>query len=225
ADEHREVRQVAVLDARGGVAAHTGSQTIPEAGHVVGDGFSCQANMMWRDTVWDAMATAFAASRGALAGRLLVALEAAEAEGGDVRGKQAARLLVVPAEATAEPWKDVRVDLRLDDHPEPLPELRRLLDLHRAYERMSASEEAQTEGDRERADREAAEAFRLAGTSEELAFWRAIGLANAGRVEEARAIAAIAFDRYPGWAELLRRLAARGLADVTPETLARLLPG
>lgn len=225
ADEHREVRQVAIVDAAGKVAAHTGSSTIPEAGHVTGDGFSCQANMMWKDTVWDAMASTFASARGDLAGRLLLALEAGEAEGGDIRGRQAARILVVAAEPSGMPWKDVRVDLRIDDHPEPLPELGRLLDLYRAYERLGASEEAQTEGDGARADREAAEALRLGAGNTEIAFWRAIGLANQGRVDEARALAATAFDDYPGWEELLRRLAARGLAEVTPETLARLLPG
>ena len=225
ADEHREVRQVAVLDARGGVAAHTGGETIPEAGHVVGDGFSCQANMMWNATVWDAMADAFARSRGDLAGRLLAALDAGEAEGGDIRGRQAARILVVAAEASSKPWDDVRVDLRVDDHPAPLPELRRLLDLHRAYVHLDASERAQTEGDATLADREAAEALRLGGSTVEIAFWRAVGLANLGRIEEARSLARVAFDASPGWAELLRRCAARGLAGVTESTVTALLPG
>ena len=225
ADEHREVRQVAVLDARGGVAAHTGGETIPEAGHVVGDGFSCQANMMWNATVWDAMADAFARSRGDLAGRLLAALDAGEAEGGDIRGRQAARILVVAAEASSKPWDDVRVDLRVDDHPAPLPELRRLLDLHRAYVHLDASERAQTEGDATLADREAAEALRLGGSTVEIAFWRAVGLANLGRIEEARSVARVAFDASPGWAELLRRCAARGLAGVTESTVTALLPG
>jgi uncharacterized Ntn-hydrolase superfamily protein len=225
ADEHREVRQVAVLDARGVVAAHTGGETIPEAGHVVGDGFSCQANMMWNATVWDAMADAFARSRGDLAGRLLAALDAGEAEGGDIRGRQAARILVVAAEASSKPWDDVRVDLRVDDHPAPLPELRRLLDLHRAYVHLDASERAQTEGDATLADREAAEALRLGGSTVEIAFWRAVGLANLGRIEEARSLARVAFDASPGWAELLRRCAARGLAGVTESTVTALLPG
>ena len=225
ADEHREVRQIAVLDARGGAAAHTGRETIPAAGHVVGDGFSCQANMMWNATVWDAMADAFARSDGDLAGRLLAALDAGEAEGGDIRGRQAARILVVAAEASEHPWDDVRVDLRIDDHPAPLPELRRLLDLHRAYVHLDASERAQTEGDASLADREAAEALRLGGSTVEIAFWRAVGLANLGRIDEARALAKVAFDAYPGWAELLRRCAARGLAGVTAETVAALLPG
>lgn len=225
ADEHREVRQVAMVDARGGVAAHTGAQTIPEAGHVTGDGFSCQANMMWRDTVWSAMADAFASATGDLAGRLLAALEAGEGEGGDIRGRQAARILVVSPEPSDAPWADVRVDLRIDDHPEPLPELRRLLDLHRAYGHLDASERAQTEGDSAAADREAAEALRLGPSVHEIAFWRAVGLANLGRVDEARALVTPVLASYPGWEELLRRCADRELAGITPDTVSRLLPG
>jgi uncharacterized Ntn-hydrolase superfamily protein len=119
-DGEREVRQVAVLDAGGSVAVHTGAQCIRETGHRTGDGFSCQANMMRRDTVWDAMAEAFPAAPGDLADRLLAALVAAEAEGGDLRGRQAARILVVRGEASGNPVKDVVVDLRIDDHPSPL---------------------------------------------------------------------------------------------------------
>lgn len=223
-DEHREVRQVAIVDAHGGIAAHTGADTIPEAGHVVGDGFSCQANMMWRPTVWDAMADAFARSSGDLAGRLLAALDAGEGEGGDIRGRQAARILVVAAEPSDRPWADVLVDLRVDDHPAPLVELRRLLDLHRAYAHLSASEEATTVGDGATADSEAARAIGLAPDVVEIAFWRAVGLANDGRIDEARQLAAVAFAASPGWEELLRRCAARGIAGVTADTLTRLVP-
>jgi uncharacterized Ntn-hydrolase superfamily protein len=223
ADEERDVRQVAVVDARGRVAVHTGSSCIPEAGHTTGDGFSCQANMMWRDTVWDAMAEAFVAAEGELAGRLLVALEAGEAQGGDVRGRQAARILVVRAEPTERPWEDVLVDLRVDDHPAPLPELRRLLDIHRAYERLQASEDAATAGDRTLADREAEAALGLAPNNPEIAFWNAIALGASGRIREARDMLTVPLRTDPGWAELLRRLGNRGLADVTPELAASLL--
>ena len=181
--------------------------------------------MMWRDPVWSARADAFGSATGDLAGRLLAALEAGEREGGDIRGRQAARILVVAAEPSDAPWEDVRVDLRIDDHREPLPELRRLLDLHRAYGHLDASERAQTEGDATAADREAAEALRLGPDVHEIAFWRAVGLANLGREDEARALAAPVFAAYPGWAELLRRCAERDLAGITRETVARLLPG
>src|SRR5256886_1660856 len=130
-DAQPEVRQVALVDATGNVAAHTGARCIPAAGHRTGDGLSCQANLMEKDSVWDAMYEAYVSDQGDLAERLLAALDAAEADGGDIRGRQSAALLVVPAEGEA--WR-TRFDVRVDDHVEPLRELRRLLTLARAYE-------------------------------------------------------------------------------------------
>lgn len=224
ADADREHRQVAMVDRHGRVAAHTGSSCIREAGHRTGDGFSCQANMMRRPTVWDAMAEAFAGSSGPLADRLLIALEAAEAEGGDIRGRQAARLLVVRAEATERPWEDVLVDLRVDDHPDPLAELRRLLTLHRAYERLERAEELELAGDLEGAFAERRSAMALVPDNPEIAFWTAVSLAVVGRAGEARAALAIALPADPGWAELLRRLGDQRLMGLSPDLVASLVP-
>lgn len=224
ADEDREHRQVATLDREGRVAAHTGERCIPEAGHRTGDGFSCQANMMRRATVWDAMSETFEAAKGELADRFLAALEAAEAEGGDIRGRQAARILVVRSTPTEKPWEDVLVDLRVDDHPEPLPELRRLLDLKRAYDHEERAEELSLAGDAEAAAAESEAAFALAPGSPELSFWTAVRMAvQHDMVEQARPILRVALDADPGWAELLRRLGERRLSDVTPEIAERLL--
>lgn len=223
ADPEREHRQVAMVDRRGGVAAHTGASCLREAGHRTGEGFSCQANMMRRPTVWDAMAEAFAGSSGPLADRLLLALEAAEAEGGDIRGRQAARLLVVRAEATERPWEDVLVDLRVDDHPDPLPELRRLLTLQRAYDRLERAEQLELAGDVEGAFAERRAAMALAPDNPEIAFWTAVSLALTGRMEEARSALAVALPADPGWAELLRRLGEQRLMGLTPGLAARLL--
>jgi uncharacterized Ntn-hydrolase superfamily protein len=223
ADADHAVRQVAVLDRRGGVATHTGASCIPEAGHRIGDGFSCQANMMRRDTVWDAMAEAFSTAEGDLAGRMLAALEAAEAEGGDIRGRQAARILVVRGEATDRPWEDVAVDLRVDDHPEPLPELRRLLAMKRAYDRLDRAEALELEGDLEGALAERREAISASPDNPEAGFWTAISLGAQGRLDDARPLLAAAVGVDPGWAELLRRLGDRRLAQVTPEIAEALL--
>jgi len=130
-DELARFRQVGVVDASGGAVAHTGSGCIAFAGDVVGNGFCCQANMMARETVPVAMASAYCSAEGDLAERLVAALDAAEAQGDDVRGRQSAALLVVPARG--EPWRS-RFDLRVDDHAEPLVELRRLLRFAMAYE-------------------------------------------------------------------------------------------
>lgn len=223
ADPDREHRQVAMVDVRGRVAAHTGSSCIRDAGHHLGEGFSCQANMMRRDTVWDAMHETFAGSSGDLAERLLGALEAAEAEGGDIRGRQAARILVVRAEASERPWDDVLVDLRIDDHPAPLPELRRLLTLQRAYDRLETAEEMELAGDVDGSFAERQVAMAAVPDNPEIAFWAAISLAAHGRVEEARSALAVALPADPGWAELLQRLADQRLIELTPEQAADLL--
>lgn len=223
ADEDREHRQVAMVDVQGRVAAHTGSSCIREAGHRTGEGFSCQANMVRRVTVWDAMHEAFAGSSGDLAERLLATLEAAEAEGGDIRGRQAARILVVRAEPTDRPWEDVLVDLRVDDHPAPLPELRRLLELHRAYERLEHAEQLELEGDLDGSFAERQAAMRAVPGNPEIAFWTAISLALHDRLEEARTVLAVALPADPGWAELLRRLGDQRLMRLTPELVRSIL--
>ncbi len=135
-DSMQAVRQVAMVDALGRVAAHTGSTAIPEAGHIVGDGFSVQANMMLKNSVWPAMAEAYRTAKGALVDRLLAALDAAEAEGGDIRGRQSAAILIVEVKSTGRPWVDTTFDLRVDDAPEPLVEIRRLVGVRRAYIHM-----------------------------------------------------------------------------------------
>jgi uncharacterized Ntn-hydrolase superfamily protein len=222
-DADRAVRQVAVVDRAGAVAVHTGESCIPEAGHRTGDGYSCQANMMRRETVWDAMAVAFGSAAGDLPERLLVALEAGEAEGGDVRGRQAARVLVVRAEPTDRPWEDVLVDLRVDDHPDPVRELRRLLGLKRAYDLLERAEELELAGDEEGALAQRRLAIDGTPGNPEAAFWTAVSLGVGGRVEEARALAAMAVASDAGWAELLRRLGERRLSGVTPELATALL--
>lgn len=223
ADPEREHRQVAMVDRHGGVAAHTGSSCIREAGHRLGEGFSCQANMMRRATVWDAMHDAFVGATGDLADRMLTALEAAEREGGDIRGRQAARVLVVRAEATDRPWEDVLVDLRVDDHPDPLPELRRLLTLQRAYDRLERAEELELAGDVDGAFAERRAAMAMVPDNPEIAFWTAVSLALPDRLDEARAALAVALPADPGWAELLRRLGEQRLMGLTPELASTLL--
>ena len=211
-DDGRDVRQVAMIDARGRVAAWTGGRCIAEAGHIEGEGFSVQANLMASDRVWPAMAEAFVASAGRpLAERLLAALEAAEAAGGDVRGRQSAALVVVRAQTTGEPWKDRLVDLRVDDSPRPLEELRRLLRLHRAYESMNAGDEALAAGDAEKALALYGAAADLAPDIVEIPFWQAVTLADTGRLEQALPIFRRVFAAEPRWKEILRRLPAAGL--------------
>jgi uncharacterized Ntn-hydrolase superfamily protein len=203
ADPLAAVRQVAVIDTRGGVATHTGAGCIAEAGHVAGDHWSCQANMMARATVPAAMSDAFAAATGPLADRLMAALRAAEGEGGDVRGRQSAALAVSAAEG--EPWRKT-VDLRVDDHAAPLDELQRLLTLQRAYELAGAADELMAAGRAQEAGELYRRAAGLAPDSDELLFWAGLALANAGQLDEGLAAVRTAAEKQPNWLVLLDRL-------------------
>jgi len=211
ADELRARRQVAFVDANGAVAVHTGDQCIAAAGHAIAEGVSTQANMMRNDRVWPAMLEAFHTSSGDLAERLLTSLDAAEAAGGDVRGRQSAAMLVVAGASSGQPWRDRRFDLRVDDSADPLGELRRLVTINRGYHRMDIAEEREVAGDvaGALAEYEAARAF-LSG-NDEATFWSAVLMADAGRVDEARALFDKITVREPGWAELVRRLPDTGL--------------
>jgi uncharacterized Ntn-hydrolase superfamily protein len=196
-------RQVAVVDASGRVAVHTGSSAIPFAGHCAGDQVSCQANMMASPTVWPAMLEAYERADGSLTRRLLAALDAAEREGGDARGRQSAAILVVPA--SGEGWQSV-VSLRVEDHPEPLVELRRLVNLHDAYALASEADDCINEGRHDDAARLFERARALAPDNHELLFWAGLGAAHAGDVERGVKDVQAAIELQPGWRELLERM-------------------
>jgi uncharacterized Ntn-hydrolase superfamily protein len=210
-DRQERVRQVAFIDRHGRVATHTGARCIREAGHKVADGVSAQANIMESATVPDAMVAAFRAAGGDLAERLLAALEAAEAEGGDLRGRQSAAMIVVAPRASGKPAQDRLFDLRVDDHPDPVAELRRLLGLRRAYERVEVGDELAAAGNVEGALTEYAAAHAEQPDSAELAFWHGVALAATGREHEARPTLERAYAQGEGWRELLRRLPEAGL--------------
>ncbi len=223
ADRDASRRQVAMVDARGHVAVHTGGNCIALAGHATADGVSVQANMMASEAVWPAMLAAYRAAPGPLSGRLLAALDAGEAAGGDVRGRQSAALLVVSATPSGRPWEDRRVDLRVEDGRDPLGELHRLLALRRAYERADRAELLELRGDVEGALAELRAARELAPGADEHTFWEALLLARSGRVDEGRALLAPLVLEHAGWAQLLRRLPAAGRFPDDPGLIARLL--
>jgi uncharacterized Ntn-hydrolase superfamily protein len=197
ADPQSEVRQVAIVSADGAVAAHTGEACIPDAGHQIGEGYSVQANIMRSPDIWPAMADAFESANGSLARRMLTALEAAQEAGGDWRGMQAAGLLLVPVEG--KPW-EVVADLRVDDHPEPVRELRRLLDLHDGYAAIYEGEPPR------------GEAARSSGMAEiDIGLADLMDAAYAGDVERARQLIGPLLSEEPRWAMLVRVLGSRGL--------------
>jgi uncharacterized Ntn-hydrolase superfamily protein len=223
-DEQEASRQVAMIDGGGRVAVHTGTRCISHAGHAVGDQVSAQANIMERDTVPAAMVRAYSSATGGGFGeRLLAALDAAQAEGGDLRGRQSAAILIVAARATGNPSEDRPLDIRVEDHPEPLAELRRLLGMRRAYGRAEAGDELAAAGDADGARREYEAAHRAQPENSELAFWHGVALAAEGHEDEAVRVLRRVFDEHAGWAELLKRLPAAGLFPDDGELIARLI--
>jgi len=223
ADEGRELRQVAMVDTQGRVAIHTGVRCIADAGHETGDGFSVQANMMAGPDVWPAMARAYREAEGDLAERMLAALEAGQAAGGDIRGQQSAAILIVNPVSTGHHWADAVMDLRVEDHPEPIGELRRLVNLQRAYQRMNQGDELLGAGEVKKALYQYRAAAEMAPEIEELPFWHAVTLADLGRVDEALPIFRDVFARNANWATLLPRLPQAGLLRNDPEMMRRIL--
>jgi uncharacterized Ntn-hydrolase superfamily protein len=222
-DSGRDVRQVGMVDAKGNVATHTGKMDIPAAGGQSGAGYVVQANLMEKATVWPAMARAYESGKGDLAERLLAALDAAEAEGGDIRGRQSAAILVVKAASTGRPWADKVFDLRVEDHPQPLQELRRLVGVQRAYNRMTAGDDCVAIKDWACAEREYGAAEVMQPDNAEMAFWHAVALATNGRLEASRPLFRKAFAADARWRELARRLPGVDQLPKDPKVLEEIL--
>jgi uncharacterized Ntn-hydrolase superfamily protein len=222
-DEGRDLRQVAMVDHAGCVATYTGKRCIAKAGHITGEGFTVQANMMLNDSVWPAMAEAYRASTGPLEDRLLQALVAAQSAGGDIRGQQSAAILVVEGKSSGKVWEGIRVDLRVEDHPTPIDELKRLVYVQKAYRLMNTGDDLLSK----KQVAEALEAYHGAAAmlpgQIELPFWQAVTLADLGRLDEALPIFADIFRTDPNWAELLRRLPSAGLIKDDAVLLDRIL--
>lgn len=206
ADPAAETRQVAIVDGAGRVAVHTGELCMKYAGHATGAGVSCQANIMRSEAVWPAMLDAFTSGNGTLTQRLLDALDAGEEAGGDLRGRQSAAILVVPAEG--EPWRQV-VSLRVEDHLDPLPELRRLVRLHDAYRLANRADELLGEERHAEAGELYRRASELAPGNHELKFWAGLGAARGGDLNDGVAQVREAIAEHPEWRDLLERLPAK----------------
>ena len=222
-DKNNAVRQVAMIDAQGNVAAHTGDKCIPAAGHIVGKNYSVQANLMLNDKVWPAMSKAFENTKGSLAERMLAALDAAQAQGGDIRGKQSAAILIVKGKSSGKPWQDKILDLRVEDNPEPLKELRRLVKIAEAYHHSDLGDLALEKKDLKTALKEYAEARRLYPENVELEFWEATALVNNNRVDQSLPIFKEVFEKDPIWKELVRRLPSVDLLPKDEKVIKRIL--
>ncbi len=230
ADEGREVRQVAMIDAQGRVSNWTGSKCIDAAGGIIDDTcplgpFAVQANLMDNDKVWGAMADAYRSSAGDLAERLLAALDAAQSAGGDIRGMQSAAILIVAPEGQGKPWAERIFDLRVEDSPAPLAELRRLVQLQRAYLHMNEGDIAVEKGDFARASAEYAAAAQSAPGIVEMPFWHAVTLASRGKVDESLPIFHAVFhsQERDRWLALIPRLVKAGLLPADQALVDRIM--
>jgi uncharacterized Ntn-hydrolase superfamily protein len=223
-DDGREVRQVAILDAKGRVAVHTGSKCIKHAGHYKGDNFSVQANLMLSEKVWPSMAKEYEKSKDlSLPERIVKVLEAAEAEGGDIRGKQSASLLIVKGEPVENRWDDPMIDIRVEDHKEPLKELSRLLKLWRAYEHLDKGDQALEKGEIKDAFNEYDVARKMFPQDLEMMYWTAVTLANNKRLEEAIPLFKNVFTEDNNWRLLTERLPEVEILKLKGDELKRIL--
>ena len=222
-DEGEAVRQVGMIDIKGNVAAHTGSRCIKYAGHIVGENYSVQANKMANGTVPKAMAIAFEETKGDLADRMMAALEAAEAEGGDIRGKQSAAMVIVSGEPSGVEWKDTKLNLRIEDHPTPLIELKRLIRVHRAYQHANMGDHYMETEEIDKALIEYSKAAEYYPENAELPYWSAIALANGGRLEEALPVFQSVFQRNPDLKTMTPRLVKSGLLPNDKSLISKIM--
>uniref|UniRef100_A0A7V2ZID9 DUF1028 domain-containing protein n=1 Tax=Ignavibacterium album TaxID=591197 RepID=A0A7V2ZID9_9BACT len=222
-DEGRDFRQLAIVDAKGNSAAYTGSKCIPEAGHIVGDNYSVQANLMLSNLVWSEMSKAFESTDGPLAERLVAALEAAENVGGDIRGKQSAAILVVKGEATGKLWEDRYIDLRVEDNPDPISEIKRLLKVFRAYEHMNNGDLAVEKNDMKLAMDHYSAAMKMFPENLEMKYWTAVTLVNTGQLDNALPLFKEIFSADVNWKKLTPRLIKVGMLNADETTLQKIM--
>ena len=222
-DKGRDFRQLSILDSKGNVATYTGEKCIDDAGQKVGNNYSVQANMMINDKIWGAMADAYEHASGKLAEKLLAALEAGQNAGGDIRGKQSAAILVVKGKSTGNIWEDRMVDIRVDDNPNPIKEIGRILEVHRAYEHMNNGDLAVEHNDMDLAMKEYSAAEKMFPDNEEMKYWHAVTLANIGKVEESLPIFNEVFKMNKNWIELTKRLVKPQLLTVKKEDFDKIL--
>ncbi len=216
-------RQLAIVDAKGNAFSYTGKKCIPEAGNIMGKGFSVQANLMLNDKVPGAMEKAYKEAKGALAERMVAALEAGQAAGGDIRGQQSAAILIVKGTSSGKVWEDKLIDLRVEDNPQPIQELKRLVKVYRAYEHMNNGDAATEKSDWAKALKEYGEAEKMFPDNLEMKFWHAVNLVNKGKADESMPLFKELFAKEKNWAILLPRLLKVGLLICDEITLKKLL--
>ncbi len=223
-DSTPEIRQIVMMDKKGEIQAYTGKKCVKESGHITGKYFSVQGNMMQKKDTLEKMADAFESRKGPLSIRMLNALSVADLENGDIRGKQSACMKIVSPELPKHQWDGTLVDIRVDDHQDPINELGRLLRINSAYQHMNRAELALSKKDMEEAFNQYAEAQKLYPENDEICFWQAISLANIGKYYEAYGILYILFDKEPHWKELTKRLIYAEVLNARIDFIEKIFP-
>ncbi len=224
ADQHADSRQVAMVDSKGRAAAHTGPKCIPHAGHAVGDGFSCQGNIMKSDKVWGAMRRSFERNESMrLPERLVASLEAGEKAGGDIRGKQSAAILVVSPDLKPNHWEGKVVELRVEDHPEPVSELKRLLRYQRGYEWANKGDDFLTAKEYRKALDAYSRALELVPEVDELKYWVGVGLLSSGKTKKGVRMIMEVQEKDTNWVEVTRGVAKVGSPPIDSRVLSKLV--
>lgn len=222
-DDGQALRQLAIIDANGRVATHTGDKCIADAGHIIGKNYSVQANMMLNKEVVPAMSRAFERSTGPLAERMMIALEAAQKAGGDIRGQQSAAILIVRAKSTGKSWEDRLINLRVDDDPNAVLKLARVLQVFRAYEHADKGDAATEKGDDKTAQQEYATAEQMSPNNIEIRFWHAVAMVNNGKLDPALPLFKSVFAAERNYIELTRRIVPNGLLKADEPTLKKII--
>ena len=222
-DEGKSFRQVSIINTEGNIATHTGEKCIADASHIIGENYSVQANMMLNSKVVPAMSEAFKNSSGPLAERMIGSMKAAQIAGGDIRGQQSASLLIVKTESSGKLWLDRLIDLRVEDHPEAVNEIARLVKVYRAYEHMNNGDLAIETNNEELALKEYNAAQEMFPENLEMQYWTAVSLANIGKMDEAITIFRKVFNTDKNWHTLTSRIIDNGLLKINPENLDKIL--
>ena len=223
-DEGRDLRQIGIIEANGNTASYTGKRCVSAAGNINNKYYSVQANLMLNDKVWPAMEKAFTTTNAPLAERLIAALEAAQNAGGDIRGRQSAAILVVKGESTGKVWEDRLIDLRVEDNPKPVEELKRLLKVYRAYEHMNAGDVAIENDEIDLALKEYSTAeTMLPENNLEMKYWHAVSLVNVGRLDESLPLFKEVFQMDENWKTLTPRLVPIGLLKASELQMRKIL--
>jgi uncharacterized Ntn-hydrolase superfamily protein len=221
-DEGKEFRQLGIIDSKGNASAFTGWRCLEWAGSIVGKNYTAQGNILAGEDVVKGMSQKFESTKGELADKLVAALEGGQEGGGDARGRQSAALLVVRKNVGRAGYGDRYIDLRVEDHPEPIAELKRLLVMHRVYRLIDDGEEKMATGDPEGGLSMIKEAVSLGPSIDDAHIDLGVIYLKLGKRDEALKAFGQALKLNPRMKTMIKQLPGAGLMEKDPEIFKEL---